>query len=84
LQMFAYVYNNGVMSFKSLGAVTIGKEHNCSIKVVGAKYIFALNGNAIEMPRESTTAKGDGYRLYPYFGGNELTPHTISIWIKEL
>ncbi|MEO5783498.1 MAG: hypothetical protein ABIQ07_09520 [Ginsengibacter sp.] len=35
------------------------------------------------LPRTSTTAKAIGYKLYPYFGGDETAPHEIDIWIKE-
>jgi hypothetical protein len=31
-----------------------------------------------------STPKGKGYRLYPYFGGDETAPHDISIWVKDL
>jgi hypothetical protein len=84
LQLMAYVYNNGVMSYKEVGSVQIGTENACVIKVAGASYVFSLNGTAVTMPRASTTAKADGYKLYPYFGGDEVAPQTISIWIKEL
>lgn len=84
LRLFAYDYNNGVMSFKELGTVEIGKENECSITVSGAKYIFKLNGSETIMPRASTTSEAEGYQLYPYFGGDELAPHNISIWIEEL
>jgi hypothetical protein len=30
------------------------------------------------------TTKAKGYQLYPYFGGNELAPHDMHIWIKDL
>ena len=84
LRFFAYDYNNGVMSFKELGTVEIGQENTCSIKVAGDKYIFTLNGVQTTMPRASTTDLAEGYKLFPYFGGNELAPHNISIWIREL
>ena len=84
LQLFAYIYNKGVMSFKEIGTVQIGSENSCSIKVAGDKYLFSLNDKEIMMPRASTTAMAQGYKLWPYFGGDELAPHTISIWIKEL
>jgi hypothetical protein len=32
----------------------------------------------------ATTPKGQGYQLYPYFGGDETAPHDINIWIKNL
>jgi hypothetical protein len=84
LRLFAYDYNNSVMSFKELGTIRIGVENDCSIKVSGDKYIFTLNGIETTMPRASTTAVAEGYKLFPYFGGNELAPHNISIWIEEL
>lgn len=84
LRLFAYIYNNSVMSNKEIGVVTIGKENKCTISVTDSTYIFKLNDGSLVMPRASKTAKAEGYRLYPYFGGDELAPHTISILMKEL
>lgn len=84
LRLFGYIYNKSVMSFKELGTVSIGTENSCSIKVNKDTYVFTVNGKETTMPRESTTATAEGYKLYPYFGGDEPAPHTISIWIKEL
>ena len=84
LRIFGYVYNNGVRSFKELGSVNIGKDNSCSIRVSGKSYVFTLNGKSSTMSRESITPKAQGYKLFPYFGGDEAAPHTISIWIKEL
>jgi len=84
LHLFAYVYNKSVMIFKEIGTVQIGEENTCALKVAGDKYKFTLNDKSITIPRESTTALAEGYKLWPYFGGNETAPHTISIWIMEL
>ena len=84
LRLFAYVYNKGAMSFKEIGSVQIGAENSCSIKIEGDKYLFSLNQTEITMPRASTTALAEGYKLWPYFGGDESAPHAISIWIKEI
>jgi hypothetical protein len=84
LRLFAYVYNASVMSFKEIGTVEIGTESVCTIKVNGSQYIFKLNGTEIKMPRAATTITAQGYKLYPYFGGDETSPHDISIWIMEL
>ncbi|MDB5199420.1 MAG: hypothetical protein JWO92_1383 [Chitinophagaceae bacterium] len=84
LRLFGYVYNNGIRDSKELGIVKIGAENNCSIKVNPKSYVFSLNGIIDSLPRTSTTAKATGYKLYPYFGGDETAPHTIYIWIKEL
>jgi len=50
--------------------------------VSGKSYIFTLNGKATTMTRSATTAKGAGYQLYPYFGGDVVAPHEVKIWIK--
>lgn len=84
LRLYGYIYNNGTMSFKELGTVTVGSENSCSIKVSNNTYVFSLNGKSVTMPRASTTPQGEGYKLYPYFGGEETAPHTISIWIKDI
>lgn len=84
LRIFGYIYNNGVRSSKELGTVDIGKDNYCSIEVSGQSYIFTLNNTSLTMARQSTTAKAEGYKLFPYFGGDETAPHTISIWIREL
>lgn len=84
LRLFGYIYNNSARTSKELGTVNIGAENTCSIKVSGSTYIFTLNGESATMPRESKTVKAEGYKLYPYFGGDEMAPHNISILIKEL
>ncbi|MEO6219139.1 MAG: hypothetical protein ABIO81_01835 [Ginsengibacter sp.] len=84
LRLFAYVYNSGVRASEELGTVQIGVENNCSIKVTGGHYIFSLNNVADTVLRTSTTSKGRGYKLYPYFGGDETSPRDINIFIKEL
>jgi len=83
LRLFAYNYNDGIVSTRELGTVEIGKEIECSISVDGASYIFSLNGRITQMSRSSKTALANGYRLFPYFGGDETAPHDVHLWIKE-
>ena len=84
LRLYAYVYNNGNRSFTEITSVSLQTEINCSIKINGSQYIFTVNNTSVEMPRSSSTAESEGYKLYPYFGGDETSPHDIHIWIKEI
>lgn len=84
LRLFGYIYNNSVVSYQEIGAVSIGEQHTCSIKVSGSSYIFTVDGKSITMPRESAGDAAVGYKLYPYFGGDETAPHDMTISIKEL
>lgn len=84
LRLYAYVYNNGERSSKEITSIKIGNEYGCSIKVSGDQYVFSANNATVQMSRSSNTSKAVGYKLYPYFGGDETAPHDINIWIKEL
>lgn len=84
LRLFGYVYNQGSVSSKELTTVAIGAEINCSIQITPGSYIFYVNGTGYPLMRMATTAKAEGYQLYPYFGGDETAPHLINIWIKNV
>jgi len=84
LRLYAYIYNDGIRVSQEIAAIIPGSEYNCSIKVSDDLYIFKLNNKTVSMPRTSTTVRAEGYKLYPYFGGNETAPHDIFIWIHEL
>jgi hypothetical protein len=57
----------------------------CAIKVTATTYEFYVDGQLnATLERKATTPKASGYLLYPYFGGDEVAPHEIDIWVKEL
>jgi hypothetical protein len=84
LRLFAYTYNNAVRESKEIATIPIGAEVNCSIKIRQTDYLFMVGENAVALPRLSTTTGAKGYQLYPYFGGDEVAPHEVRIWIKEV
>ena len=84
LHLFAYVYNDAAVISRELAVIAIGKEISCSIQVTNSSYLFTVNGVTERMPRMASTATGKGYQLYPYFGGDEVAPHDIHIWIRNL
>lgn len=83
LRLFAYTYNNAVRDSKELGIVPIGKEIHCAIRIVKGTYVFSADELSLTMPRQSVTPTGKGYQLYPYFGGDEVAPHEVRIWIRS-
>lgn len=84
LEIFTYVYNNGTVSYKKVGNATIGKTELYTIEIVDGSYVFSFEDQVQTMYRASTTATAIGYKLYPYFGGDETAPHNIKIEIEEL
>jgi hypothetical protein len=83
LRLFGYTYNNSVRDSKELAIIPIGKDVHCAIKVTTETYVFSVEEKQETMVRQSTTPTAKGYRLYPYFGGDEVAPHEVRIWIKE-
>jgi hypothetical protein len=83
LRLFGYVYNAGVVSSKEIGTVSLHADHQCSIDVKATQYYFTLDGQTDSIPRTATTPTGKGYQLYPYFGGDEVAPHKVTILIRE-
>jgi len=86
LRLFAYVYNDGLWVEEEISIIQINETYTCGIFVDKDQYIFYIEEleKDVAMPRAATTPKGQGYRLYPYFGGNNVAPHDIRIWIKYL
>lgn len=83
LELLGYVYNDSIMSYRSIGNFQLLKDLNCSIRVQGAQYVFSVDGISTTMPRTSSGATATGYQLYPYFGGTEPAPHKIVIKITD-
>lgn len=84
LNLQAYYYNNSVRDYKDIGNIELNKEYACAINVYADRYDFLLNGVVkASAPRKSAGTEASGYQLYPYFGGDELAPHDIKIWIRD-
>jgi hypothetical protein len=83
LEILAYVYVNKVWSYKFISAVEIGKPYTYELLLQDKQYVFSVNGQSVTMPR-ACTGTGSGYQLYPYFGGDEVAPHDVTIKIRNL
>lgn len=84
LRLFAYIYNNGSVLSREVKAVNIGEEVFCKIQVTSTSYLFTINDYTERFPRMATTTQAKGYQLYPYFGGDEVAPHNVYVYIKAL
>ncbi len=83
LEIWAYCYENGEQTSAFVDTVSLNQFYDYKISFEKNKYIFQLNDKAIEMPRVCED-KARGYKLFPYFGGDEAAPKNISIWIEEM
>ena len=84
LRLYGYVYVNGELHYQEITSVNIGEEIACSIKLVENTYLFMVDDIVVSLPRGLSGSQANGYQQYPYFGGNEVAPHLITIRIKSL
>lgn len=83
LELLGYVYNDSIMSYRSIGNFQLLKDLDCSIRVQNNQYVFSVDGTTTTLPRTSSGTTATGYQLYPYFGGTEPAPHKIIIRITD-
>lgn len=83
MHIHAYCYADSVRQYKELGTVLLEKENLYQLEALHGMYIFTLNGKKDTMLRHCTDTVL-GYKLLPYFGGDETAPHEVHIKIKEL
>lgn len=84
MHIHAYCYAGTVRSYKELGTVALNKAFDCKLYVLPDKYIFELDGKKDTMTRGCADNTAIGYKLLPYFGGNEPAPHDVRVKIREM
>ncbi len=84
IRLYGYVYSRGVRYYQEITTVLPEQEINCSIRIAGSTYVLSANGTSVTLPRGTTASTAKGLQQYPYFGGDEVAPHNISIFIKSL
>lgn len=84
IELYAYCYAESKRSSKLLGTVAIGREIELGLSVEPGKYVFTVNGFKEYMQRSCNDDASESYQLYPYFGGDEVAPHDVKIFIKDL
>lgn len=84
LQLLAYTYREGQLSFELMGAVPFDKEINLQILIEGDTYKYTGSGlKSITMERTPNCETGENYWLWPYFGGDQPAPHEVTIRLKR-
>ena len=88
LEILAYVYADGVLTFQSIGPVELNQAYRYHLFLYDDHYAFEIEGvstTRLEMNRGASVCnKGLYYRLWPYFGGDETAPHDISIFMRRI
>jgi len=83
VDIFVYVYQNTQRIYEKIGSMNIGQSMNMSISLEGDEYRFWFDNESKTIKRGTTCEKGVYYLLYPYFGGDEVAPQDIRVYITE-
>lgn len=83
VEILTYVYQAGVVSYELITDVAINANHQYQITIHDNSYEFFVNNVSRTSPRSIQNNKGVYYMLFPYFGGNQVAPHDVHIFIKE-
>lgn len=81
LRLFAFVHYNRNILYKEMTTAQIAIPVTCMIVCDGNDYVFTINNTHAVMPRYCNQKGLGHYLLYPYFGGDEKSPHNIFIKI---
>lgn len=84
LSIYALTHLSGQLNFRFLSNIEFNKPYEGSIHIHPDKrsYIFNFNGITIQMDRGCQDQKAWGYHLLPYFGGQQVAPHDITLNVK--
>ena len=82
VRLYAYAYVNGERVIKPLGDFPLNRPVTCSVAATGDQYYFSAGTIVDSISRFCASYSGTRYKLYPYFGGNEVAPHDITIRMK--
>jgi hypothetical protein len=79
IKIYGYIYNNKKRHFKFITEVELDKIINTEIILDknNKKAIFIVNESSIKLNYNPNCKLS--YMLYPYFGGNNKTPHKMEI-----
>jgi hypothetical protein len=83
LVLYAYAYVNQVRVVKTLGNFPLNSPIDCTIKAEKDFYYFTAGNAADSIPRYCVDYTGSRYKLFPYFGGDEIAPHDVRILVEE-
>lgn len=83
LEILAYSYSAGKRLSTFITSVELDEENTYTLELTENEYIFKLKDKTVSIER-ACSGTSNGYRLYPYFGGDERAPHDISISIEDL
>lgn len=87
VDIFCYCYIDGKRTSSFLLSVVPEKEYKFTIFGLSDCYVFLATDSDNQVKRKlinKTKSRNKwGYKLWPYFGGNQKAPHDMNIYLEE-
>lgn len=85
LEIYGFVHVNGKFDFTLIDHADLNQvfDYELTLSEDGSQYIFNFRGKTISMNRGCSKSEMSGFKLKPYFGGNEVAPHDVLIKIED-
>ena len=82
IHLHAYVYDNGVRKSKLIKNLDLNTQYVLTLVDEGNNWLFSVDDGwsvigSVKIPKSCEFKYG--YKLWPYFGGNNTAPHDITI-----
>lgn len=83
IEIGEYFYQGGERSYSALTAINIGDTINAAIYISHQQYHLRVGEKEFSRSRKCNNRQSS-YWLYPYFGGDEPSPHDINIYVRHI
>lgn len=87
IELLAYYYADGKREWRHVCYATINEELTCIIDIMEEGHFLVVYNNHMKLGEvilDKPIGRDFGYRLKPFFGGNQKAPHDIWIRMKKL
>ncbi len=83
IDILAYCYVDGNRIIEEIGTTMPGEVNYYQISLTDSHYVFTMDDLTVNIERHKPCDIGGYYLLFPYFGGDDVAPHDIHIFIKR-
>lgn len=85
IDLYYYIYENGIRKYQKFSECFINEIVTLKLYLNNDNFYLEKNNtwDAVEVPYVYPSLKL-GYYLFPYFGGNEVAPHDIIIYLSVM
>ncbi len=86
IHLYSYIYDEGKRSYEFITNLDLNKKYSLTLIEYQGSWEFGVSREgAISVIKKIDKKKSFcmGYRLWPYFGGNNPAPHDIEIYLQD-